>query len=282
MKERLFSFIKCSSLCSFVSFVLNNFVMTSLHYLDPNPSGNPTVLLLHGLGADGTSWSLQLPALSQAGFRSLAPDTPGFGGSPYDVGGWNIKRVAGQMASLLEELGSGPAHVVGLSMGGVIAQQFALDFPQFTKKLVLVSTFSVLRPEDFNGWAYFFRRAATVLTLGLEAQAQMVARRLFPDPKDQELREMFIAIVSRADPRAYRRAMASLGLFDSSKRLQEIQASTLVITGADDSTVSPARQKLLAQGIPGARQIVIPEAGHAVSVDQAEQFNRALLEFLRE
>ena len=262
--------------------VVENFLMTSLHYLDPNPSGNPTVLLLHGLGADGTSWSLQLPALSQAGFRTLAPDVPGFGGSPYDGAGWNIRRVAGQMAGLLEELGSCPVHVVGLSMGGVIAQQFVLDFPHLTKKLVLVSAFSALRPETLGGWAYFVRRAATVLMLGQKAQAQVVARRLFPDPKDLELREMFIAVVGRADPRAYRQAMTALGLFDSRKRLHEIQAPTLVITGADDSTVSPARQKLLAQGIPGARQVIIPDAGHAVSVDQAEKFNQTLLEFLQE
>ena len=108
--------------------------MASLHFLDPNPTGKPVVLLLHGLGADGSSWTLQLPALSRAGFRPLAPDAPGFGGSPYDGGGWNIRRVAAQMAGLLEELGGGPAHIVGLSMGGVIAQQFALDFPQLTKK----------------------------------------------------------------------------------------------------------------------------------------------------
>ena len=254
--------------------------MTSLHYLDPNPSGKPAVLLLHGLGADGTSWTLQFPALIEAGFRPLAPDAPGFGGSHYDRGGWNIRRVAGQMAGLLEELGTGPAHVVGLSMGGVIAQQFVLDFPQMTKSLVLVSTFSALRPQDFSGWWYFIRRSVSVLTLGLEAQAQVVARRLFPDSKDQALRDMYLAIVSRADPRAYRKAMFSLGLFDSRKRLGRIKAPTLVVTGADDSTVSPARQRLLAQGIPGARQVVIPQAGHAVSVDQPEQFNQALLEFL--
>jgi pimeloyl-ACP methyl ester carboxylesterase len=256
--------------------------MTSLHFLDPNPSGKPVVLLLHGLGADATSWSLQFPALTQAGFRPLAPDAPGFGGSPYDGGGWNIRRVAGQLAGLLEKADTGPAHVVGLSMGGVIAQQFALDFPHLTKKLVLVSTFSVLRPETMAGWAYFIRRAASVLTRGPKAQAQVVARRLFPDPKDQELREMFIAIVARADPRAYRRAMAALGLFDSSKRLHKIQAPTLVVTGADDSTISPARQELLVQGILGARQIIIQNAGHAVSVEQPEQFNQALLEFLKE
>jgi len=261
--------------------VLNNFVMTSLHFLDPNPAGKPIVLLLHGLGADGTSWSLQLPALSQAGFRPLAPDAPGFGASSYDGRGWNIRRVAGQMAGLLEEMDSGPAHVVGLSMGGVIAQQFALDFPLLTKKLVLVSTLSVLRPETLGGWVYFFRRAVSVLLLGPEVQAQMVARRLFPGPQDQELRDMFIAIVSRADPPAYRRAMLALELFDSRKRLHELQAPTLVITGANDSTVSPDRQKLLAQAIPAARQVVIPMAGHAVSVNQTEKFNQVLLEFLK-
>jgi pimeloyl-ACP methyl ester carboxylesterase len=254
--------------------------MTSYHVADPNPSGKPPILLLHGLGADGTSWSLQFPALIEAGFRPLAPDAPGFGGSAYDGGGWNIRRVAMQMAGLLEELGTGPVHVVGLSMGGTIAQQFALDFPQLTKKLVLVSTFSVLRPDDFSGWAYFIRRLASVLTMGQAAQAQMVAWRVFPDPKDQELREMFLASVRRADPRAYRSAMIALGLFNSTRRLREIHVPTLVITGANDSTIRPARQRLLLQGIQGARQVVIQDAGHAVSVDQAEQFNRALLEFL--
>ncbi len=256
--------------------------MTGLHVLDPNPSGNPPVLLLHGLGADGTSWSLQLPALSQAGFRPLAPDAPGFGGSPYDGRGWNIRRVAAQIAGLLEELQTGSVHVVGLSMGGTVAQQFALDFPKITKKLVLVSTFSVLRPDDFNGWAYFIRRVLSVLTRGQVAQAQMVAWRVFPEPKAEELREMFLTIVKRADPRAYRSAMIALGLFNSTRRLREIHAPTLVITGANDSTVSPARQSLLVQGIQGARQVIIPDAGHAVSVDQGEQFNQALLSFLQE
>jgi pimeloyl-ACP methyl ester carboxylesterase len=185
------------------------------------------------------------------------------------------------MADLLGELGTGPSHIVGLSMGGIIAQQFAMDFPHLTKKLVLVSTFGVLRPEDFNGWWYFIRRAVAVLTLGLQAQAQIVARRVFPNPQDQALREMFIATVARADPHAYRKAMLSLGLFDSRKRLGEIKAPTLVVTGADDSTVSPARQRLLVDGIPGARQVVIAQAGHAVSIEQAEIFNRAILDFLK-
>jgi len=254
--------------------------MTSLHYLDPNPSAACAVLLLHGLGADSASWTLQLPALAAAGFRPLAPDVAGFGQSGYDGRGWSIRRMAIQMAGLLEDTATGPAHVVGISMGGVIAQQFALDFPGMIRRLVLANTFAVLRPATTSGWFYFLRRLILVHTLGLAAQARFVAGRIFPEPHQAPLRELLISSISRADPRAYRRAMVSLGTFDSRSRLAKIKAPTLVITGANDTTVGTLRQKSLAEAIPGARQVVIPEAGHAVSVDQADRFNRELLAFL--
>jgi 3-oxoadipate enol-lactonase len=256
--------------------------MIPLHYLDPNPSGSCPVLLLHGLGADGGSWTLQLPALAEAGFRPIAPDVAGFGRSPYDRGGWTIRRMALQMADLLEELQCGPAHVVGISMGGVIAQQFALDFPDLTRKLVLANTFAVLRPANAAGWLYFIQRLILVNTLGLAAQARFVAGRIFPGPQQEPLRELLVTSISQADPGAYRRAMFSLGTFDSRRWLDRIQAPTLVITGALDTTVGTVRQEELAAAIPGARHVVIPEAGHAVSVDQAESFNRELLGFLKQ
>jgi len=254
--------------------------MTKLHYLDPNPAGHPAVLLLHGLGADATSWTLQLPVLTGARFRPIAPDTPGFGQSPYDGRGWSIRRVAADMASLLEELQTGPAHVVGLSMGGIIAQQLALNYPHLTRRLVLVSTFAVLRPDTLSGWLYFAQRFILVNTLGLAAQARVVAQRVFPGPHYGQLRKILVETISRADPRAYRKAMASLGLFNSMKRLEEIKIPTLVVTGADDTTVIPARQRLLVDGIPAARQVIVPDAGHAVPVEQADRFNGELLAFL--
>ncbi len=255
--------------------------MTSLHVLDPNPAGFPAVLLLHGLGVTGASWTLQLPALTEAGFRPLAPDAPGFGDSPYDGRGWSIRRVAAQMAELLEERHSGPAHVVGLSMGGVIAQQFARDFPHLTRKLVLVSTFAVLCPDSLSGWWYFLRRALGVMTGGPQAQARLVAERVFPRPDQSPLREMLLDTIARADRRAYRAAMRALASFDSRPWLKDLPAPTLVVTGAEDITVSPARQQMLAEGIPGARQVVLEAAGHALSVEQAEAFNRLLLDFLK-
>ena len=256
--------------------------MTELHFLDPNPKGLPTVLLLHGLGANAESWGFQLPVLSAAGFRPIAPDAPGFGASPSDRRGWTIPRVAAEVAGLLEELKSGPAHVVGLSMGGVVAQQLALDTPALVRKLVLVSTFAILRPGTVNGWMYFIERLILINTLGLPAQARAVARRIFPDPGKEQLREMLVETISQADPRTYRRAMVSLGLFNSVKRLREIKIPTLVVTGKEDSTVTPARQQALVTGIAGARQLLVERAGHAVPVDQPDIFNRELLGFLRE
>lgn len=255
--------------------------MTKLHFLDPHPGGSPAVLLLHGLGANGSMWTLQFDDLIAAGYRPLAPDAPGFGDSPYDGRGWNFRRVAADLAALLRELETGPAHVVGLSMGGVIAQQFSLDYPGLVRKLVLVSTFAVLRPSSLSQWLYFLQRLMVVHLAGLEQQSKIVAQRVFPAPEQESLREMAAAQIARADPRAYRAAMRHLGLFDSRRRLREIRVPTLVISGEHDTTVFPAQQKMLAGGIPGARQIVIPEGGHAVAIDQAAAFNRVLLEFLQ-
>jgi 3-oxoadipate enol-lactonase len=256
--------------------------MTDLHFLDPHPTGTPIVLLLHGLGANGSSWNLQFDPLMADGMRPVAPDVPGFGQSRYDGRGWSFKRAAAGLAELLDELQTGPAHVVGLSMGGIIAQQFVLDYPQLVRKLVLVSTFSVLRPESFSQWGYFFQRLVVVHTLGLKQQSEIVARRVFPAAEQDALRQMAVEQIASADPRAYRAAMRSLGLFNSQRRLKEIKIPTLVITGSNDSTVSPARQKLLTQGICGAKQVIIPNAGHAVAIDQFEAFNRELMGFLKD
>jgi len=255
--------------------------MPPLHTLDPNPTAKPAVLLIHGLEADGSSWTLQLPPLVQVGFRPLAPDMPGFERSPYAGRGWNIPGMAARLAKLREDLGTGPAHVVGLSMGGTIAQQFALDYPQLTRKLVLVCTFAVLRPETVSGWFYFLRRFLVVNTLGLPAQAKFVAGRIFPDPQNESLRQLLVASILQADPRAYRAAMRALGLFNSVHRLKEIRVPTLVVTGMKDTTVSPARQKKLADGIAGAQQVILPEAGYAFPIDRPDLFNQELLSFLK-
>jgi len=179
-------------------------------------------------------------------------------------------------------LHTGPVCVVGLSMGAVIVQQFTLDHPQLVKKLILASGFAALRPERMSGWLYLLRRAALVSFKGIPAQAHFVAARLFPAPDQEPLRRLLIEQITQADPRAYRAAMRSLALFDSRKRLRQINIPTLVITGENDGTVSPVVQKALVESIPGARQVLVAGAGHAVSVDHPEEFNKAMMDFLAE
>jgi len=252
----------------------------TLHYLDHNSGAEKVVLLLHGLGATGDSWQLQFPALSDAGFRSIAPDTRGFGSSTYPGGNTSISEMSGDFIALLEHLKTGPVHVVGISMGGTHALQFALDAPEMVHKLVLVNTFARLRPHKTSDLIYFASRMLIIYTLGLSIQARMVSNRLFPNPDQEELRQELITQINQADPKGYRSAMRALGLFNVESRLSEIRKPTLVITGERDTTVPPELQSNLAKGIANAHQVVIPNAGHAVIVDQPQVFNETLLAFL--
>lgn len=256
--------------------------MTHLNYLDPEPANNPAVLLLHGLGADGSSWILQMEPLISAGFRPIAPDAPGFGSSAYDGRGWSVRRVAQAVADLLAGLDAGPAHVVGISMGGVIAQQLALDRPALVRRLVLANTFAKIRPDTLRGWLYFARRAILVHTVGVGTQARLVAAHLFPEPEQEPIRRELIRQINSADPRAYRAALRALGLYNSSRRLGELRIPTLIITGDRDTTVPPRNQRALAQGIANSRQVTLRGAGHAASVERADEFNLAMLDFLTE
>jgi len=251
-----------------------------IHYIDINKSGSPVVLLLHGLGATGESWGLQVPALLAAGFRILVPDLRGFGKSSYPGGALSISSMATDLVYLLDNLQVSVVDAVGISMGGTVGLQFALDYPERVRKLVLVNTFAQLKPERWDVWFYFFFRIVLIYTLGMAMQARAVARRIFPEPKQAELRQILINQITEADPRSYRAAIWALARFNVTQRLSELTIPTLVITGECDSTVPPRAQKQLAELIPNAQHITIPGARHAVIADQPEIFNKILLDSL--
>jgi 3-oxoadipate enol-lactonase len=248
-----------------------------IHYLDPNPDGNRAVLLLHGLGVDGSSWGYQLAALLQAGLRPIAPDLPGFGRSVYDGSGWSIRRSAQQMSSLLEALGIQKAGVVGLSLGGTIALMMGINDPARVQHLVLMNTFACLRPRRWNELAYLVGRFVVANVRGIDFQANMVARRLFPGEDKEIMRMELIQRILQSDERVYRAAMRALGSFDQRRRLKELRMPVTVVTAENDTTVSSAIQRELVEGIVGANQVMIPNSGHAVIVDQPELINQTLL-----
>ncbi len=251
-----------------------------IHYLEHNPHGSPCVLLLHGLGASGASWMFQIPVLVEAGYHVIAPDVPGFGQSTSPGGRVRISDLAADMICMLEHLEIGSSHVVGISMGGTIALQFALDAPTLIQKLVLVNTFASLRPKSPDLWLYFALRFILVHTLGLPVQASAVANRIFPRPEQVAYRQELVKQICQADPNSYRAVMSALAMFNVADRLREIHAQTLIITSEDDTTVPKSVQLDLVHGLPTAEHVLIPAAGHAVIIDQPEMFNHHLIEFL--
>lgn len=255
---------------------------TIFHYLDFNLTGSPAVLLLHGLGADGSSWGYQIPALCEAGFRPIAPDLPGFGKSLPGNKRWTIQRVAEDISRLLMGLVGEPVIVAGISMGGTVALQLALDFPQYVDRLVLINTFACLRPKRFDETAYLVKRFVVANLRGKEYQAETVAKRLFPKPEQAELRKELVTRILQADQKVYRQAMQALALFDVRSRLSSLSMPTLVISGENDTTVPLPNQLELAKGIPQAEHRMIPDAGHAVIADQVVAFNKVFLHFLQE
>lgn len=251
-----------------------------LYYQDPHPEGSPTVLLLHGLGATGESWGLQIPALIEEDFRVIAPDARGFGKSGFPGGSNSVKRMAEDIVDLLNAIQIQSCHVVGISMGGTLALQIAIDHPKVVSKLVLVNTFARLRPKQPGQWWYHLLRFLLVHFRDMDSQARLVADHLFPKPEQDALRNVLIDQIREANPRAYRSAVRSLALFDVQRSLGAIIAPTLVVSGKNDDTVPLATQRELVEGIPTARHVVIQDSGHAVIAEQPACLNKILIEFL--
>lgn len=252
-----------------------------IYYIDENPTGSPVVVLLHGLGVNSKSWSLQFPALTKSGYRTIAPDLPGFGQS-NQVPFRGIQQVSCEIAAMLQILTSERVFLVGISMGGILALQLTLDHPQVVAKLVLVNSMAKLDLNKPLMWPYYFWRYLLIQTKGLETQAEVVAERLFPAPDDNLFRQATVESIMEADLASYRTAMKSIARYNAEKRLTEIGCPILVITGENDTTIPLSIQRHMAGRIPRAVHILIKDAGHAVTIDQAEHFNCAVLEFLND
>jgi 3-oxoadipate enol-lactonase len=253
----------------------------TLHYLDENPAGRRTVLLLHGLGVNSSSWLPQMEVLVVAGYRVLAPDLRGFGRSTYP-GRTSLAEMAQDAAALLRAVASGPVDVAGISMGGAVALHLALDHPSLVRSQVLVNTSGRLRPHHLGGWLSYALRYLALRTIGMYAQARLVCRHTFPYPYQAELRRLLFEQIMQSNRHGYRLSLWEMGCLNLLPRLGQIQAPTLIVTGAEDRTIRPENQRTLVEAIAGAQQVIIPRGGHAVTVEHIEEFNRALLGFLEQ
>ncbi len=237
-----------------------------------------TLLFLHGVGGGRAAWDRQLPYFAERGYRALAWDQPGYGGTPA-VDPYDLAQVT---TALEQHIGDEPAILVGHSMGGFIAQEAYARFPERVRALVLCFTSAA-----FGGSGGDFARqfiAARIAPLDEGKTMAEIAARLMPamrgsrsDPSGLALAERVMAAVPA---QTYRKAVQLLTTFDRRAQLERIAVPTLLIAGSDDRVAPPGVMERMAQKIPGAEFVLLEGCGHLGPMDQPDPFNEALAAFL--
>ena len=239
----------------------------------------PPLLLIMGLGYASALWHRTRPVLAQH-FRTIAFDNRGVGSSSVPPGPYSIATMASDAAAVLDAAGIARAHVFGISMGGMIAQEFALQYPTRTRSLILGCTSSggpsAVRAES-RVIDILFARGMT-LAQAREAIIPYIYDAATPREKiaeDTALRQSCLPT-----PEGYMAQLLGILAWEAYSRIAQITAPTLVLHGKSDALVPPGNGQLIAGRIPGAKFVLLDRASHLFLTDQPEASQKAILEFL--
>lgn len=250
------------------------------HVAVGDPSA-PALVFLHGLGGDWSNWIPQLEHFA-ADYHCLSWTMPGYGESTaLDPMNWS--SLADAVVALLDHYAIDTATLVGLSMGGMVAQQFAVEHPQRLRDMVLVATSpSFGRPGRSDFAEQYLASRYEPLDAGktpADLAPAVVETLMGPDPHPDAPANC-VASMSRITSDAYRRALECLVTWAFDDELHRIEAPTFCIAGADDATAPVKSMQRLVDGIDGAELAVIEQCGHLVNLDRPTEFNHLLGQFL--
>jgi pimeloyl-ACP methyl ester carboxylesterase len=253
-----------------------------LHYLEAGPRRGTPVMLVHGLGGSCALWTETLDALAAAGYRAVAVDCRGHGESGKPAGPASIGQMTEDVVALHRSLALEPAHWVGSSMGGAISMTAALTHPEQVRSLALADTWARSDPEFL---ALLDQRLAALD--GPEPALEAYARVAFPQAHGERFRRThpdafaaYRARIALSDRPSLRAAMGALRGYDIDARLGQIRVPTTVMVGEADTLTPPRHAERIAAGIPFAKLVRFPEAGHLPMVEAHADFWRALQEHL--
>jgi 3-oxoadipate enol-lactonase len=252
-----------------------------------DPQAEP-LLLIMGFAMNATAWGLQIPVFSQR-YRVVAFDNRGVGRTSQPEGPYSMPQMAADAAALLDHLGIVSAHVVGISMGGMIAQEFALRYPSRVRGLVLAAT----TPGGPQSAGYEEMMTTSAEGMALTDLSSMMTPEGIKEGMDRLFTAEFQAkpspaaiqmgIAGMMHPQTLagmKGQLAAIRAHDTYDRLPKIAAPTLVIAGDADAFVKAANSPIIASRIPGAKLIMLPGQKHGFTAEKPDETNAAILDFL--
>jgi len=248
-------------------------------YWDEQGEGEP-ILLIMGLGYSSVMWYRTRPILA-AQYRTLAFDNRGVGRSDLPAGPYSIPLMASDAAAVLDAAKQQSAHILGISMGAMIAQEFALEYPNRARSLILGCTsaggLNAVRPEP---------EATQMLMTRDKMSPEQAAQAALPfiyhpaTPLTRIDEDLAVRRPWFPRPEAYVAQLQGILAWEAYSKLPGMRVPTLVIHGEWDRLVPPANARIIAERIPGAELVMIPHASHLLFTDQPAATHDAILRFL--
>ncbi|EHR60587.1 3-oxoadipate enol-lactonase [Saccharomonospora cyanea] len=249
-----------------------------LHHQITGPDTGEVVVLAGSIGSNLSMWDPQVPRLVDAGFRVVRFDNRGHGRTPVPDGPSSLADLGGDVVELLDTLEVERAHLVGLSLGGMIGMWLGAHRPSRIDRLVLCCTSAKLgTPQTWR------ERATQATTKGMVSIADGSITRWFTPGWIQAnpgLAKEFHHMTATVPARGYASCCAAIGGMDLRDALPSITAPTLVVAGADDPATPPEHARLIAERIPDARLEIVDDAAHLGNVEQPETFGDLITKHL--
>ena len=257
----------------------DGFLLPQINVARCGPRGNAPVVLIHAVGLDLTYWDRQIASLGNT-HDVVAFDLPGHGRSPGTPADWTLDKAAAMLAGVIRATGAPCAHLVGLSVGGMIAQAAALAHPALVRSLTLIDTAASFAE---TGRAAMRQRAKATRAGGMPAVLRSTLERWFT-PETMAARPDLIDRVTktllRDDPAVHAAMWDMIAELDLVAELHRVSCPTLILVGEHDQSSPPAAARQLRDGIDGATMHVIPHAAHLSPLERPEVVDGYVLPFL--
>lgn len=246
-------------------------------YYRVSGQGKP-ILFIHGLGSGSQDWEYQIKFFSES-FKTIAVDLRGHGKTGSREGAYSITAFANDIIEVLGNETEEAAIIVGISMGGMVAFQLAVDHPSMVDKLVIINSFVEMSMDNKSNRKALRIRKLIPKIIGMKAMGKIIAKKVFPYKHQKDLRNLMIKRWAQNNTKDYIKSVNAMAGWTVKKQLSEIKCPVLII-GSEFDYISTAEKEKYTQLLPNAQLKIIKDAHHAVTVEKPEEINQIIASFI--